>query len=191
MGGYGSTRWNRHAKKSVVEDCRILSIFALRREGILEQGATSEGILAWRNAYNGKMAASFGYELNTLGHNSYLRVHYTVTRWNGRKEDFDYKVQLIQTNCNFGGARWWFTCPLSTDARECSKRVAKLYLPPSGRYFGCRHCYDLSYRSSQESDKRVSALRRYSVPVLLQAIKSGDVDPIIGLKALPDDLWLR
>ncbi len=24
-------------------------------------------------------------------------------------------------------------------------------LPPNGQYFGCRHCYDLTYRSSQES----------------------------------------
>lgn len=40
------------------------------------------------------------------------------------------------------------------------RRVGKVYLPPGGKYFGCRHCYQLSYRSSQESDKRVSALRK-------------------------------
>jgi hypothetical protein len=29
--------------------------------------------------------------------------------------------------------------------------VAKLYLPPQGRKFGCRTCHDLTYESSQES----------------------------------------
>jgi hypothetical protein len=38
--------------------------------------------------------------------------------------------------------------------------VRKLYLPPDGRYFGCRHCYRLTYRSVQEHDKRVDALIR-------------------------------
>jgi hypothetical protein len=32
-------------------------------------------------------------------------------------------------------------------------RVGKLYLPPDGLYFGCRHCYELTYRSCQESHK--------------------------------------
>ena len=26
-----------------------------------------------------------------------------------------------------------------------------MYLPPGGTYFGCRHCYDLTYTSCQES----------------------------------------
>lgn len=33
---------------------------------------------------------------------------------------------------------------------DCHRRVGCLYLPPGGNYFGCRHCYDLTYRSSQE-----------------------------------------
>jgi hypothetical protein len=31
--------------------------------------------------------------------------------------------------------------------------VGKLYLPGGGRYFGCRRCYRLTYRSCQESRK--------------------------------------
>jgi len=29
-----------------------------------------------------------------------------------------------------------------------------LYLPAGSLYFGCRHCYDLTYRSCQDSHKR-------------------------------------
>jgi hypothetical protein len=37
--------------------------------------------------------------------------------------------------------------------------VAKLHLPSGGRYFGCRRCYDLTYRSCQESHKYDSLYR--------------------------------
>ena len=62
-----------------------------------------------------------------------------------------------------------------------------LYLPPGARYFGCRHCYNLTYRSAQEHDKRVDFLRKH--PWRLMAL-IGDRDSlnvqdlILGLKAL-------
>jgi hypothetical protein len=31
--------------------------------------------------------------------------------------------------------------------------LQKLYLPPDGRYFGYRQCYNLAYRSSQETHR--------------------------------------
>jgi hypothetical protein len=46
--------------------------------------------------------------------------------------------------------------------------VGKLYLPPPARYFGCRHCHDLTYTSCQEHDKRVDAFRRN--PELMDAL---------------------
>ena len=52
-----------------------------------------------------------------------------------------------------GGVRWWFLCTLTCDGRYCGRRVGKLYLPPGGRYYGCRHCYDLTYKSCQLSHK--------------------------------------
>jgi hypothetical protein len=35
----------------------------------------------------------------------------------------------------------------------CGKRVGILYLPQGGKYFGCRHCYQLTYKSSQEQHR--------------------------------------
>lgn len=37
--------------------------------------------------------------------------------------------------------------------------MGKLYLPPGGRYFGCRCCYQLNYTSCQESHKYDSLYR--------------------------------
>jgi hypothetical protein len=42
---------------------------------------------------------------------------------------------------------------LGAGGPPCGRRVGKLYLPPCGRYFGCRHCYRLTYTSCQESHK--------------------------------------
>ena len=32
----------------------------------------------------------------------------------------------------------------------CGRRVGTLFLSSGGKYFGCRHCYDLSYESRNE-----------------------------------------
>jgi len=191
MGGYGSTRWAWHTKKNTVEDCRMLSVFELKREGVLEMGIREFGSWIWSNVFTGKRSASISFELNTLDGHSYFRVFYTITSWDGEKQDFDYQIRLQTTQCNFGGYRWWFTCPLSVNGRYCGRRVGKLYLPPSGRYYGCRHCYNLTYKSSQESDKRVNALKKLGPLSIFNGIKSGEVDLLMGLKALPDWVWQR
>jgi hypothetical protein len=53
------------------------------------------------------------------------------------------------------------------EGRPCNRRAGKLYLPPGGRYFGCRQCYRLTYISCQTHDKRVDALLKN--PALLEA----------------------
>jgi len=46
------------------------------------------------------------------------------------------------------------------DGAPCTARVRKLYLPPGVRYVGRRRCYDLTYASCQQHDKRFDAVRR-------------------------------
>jgi hypothetical protein len=62
-------------------------------------------------------------------------------------------VPLDWTACNFRGKRTWFICP----GAKCSRRLALLYGP--GRYFLCRHCYDLTYQS-QRGNKMYRSLHR-------------------------------
>ncbi|MFH1067896.1 MAG: hypothetical protein V1746_08355 [bacterium] len=70
----------------------------------------------------------------------------------GEKSALDYKVRLVWTPCRFGGRRWWFICPLVINEKACNRRVGVLYLG-NGKYFGCRHCYNLTYTSAKESHK--------------------------------------
>ena len=91
--------------------------------------------------------------VSTVEGDEYIRFQYTQTdKCTGEKTDLDYKVALTWTPCYFGGRRWWFICPLVINRCECGRRVGALYLD-GGKYFGCRHCYNLTYESSKESHK--------------------------------------
>jgi hypothetical protein len=68
-------------------------------------------------------------------------------------EDVQQPVSLEWSACNFGGGRPWFVCP----GAGCGRRVAILY--GQGRYFLCRHCYDLVYECQRENEM-TRALRR-------------------------------
>lgn len=48
-------------------------------------------------------------------------------------------IKLVQTSCNYGGHRHWFTCP------NCQKRVGVFYKKPLSDSFYCRSCLDLVY----------------------------------------------
>jgi hypothetical protein len=63
-------------------------------------------------------------------------------------QDIEEPVSLVWTSCRYGGQRPWFICPGAVRGRGCGRRVAILY--GAGRYFLCRHCYDLTYESQRE-----------------------------------------
>ena len=52
------------------------------------------------------------------------------------------KVNLTTTSCNFGGKRYWFTCP------RCTSRVGTLFCPYGEALYECRVCKGLRYELS-------------------------------------------
>ena len=152
----GGDSWS---DRNTVEDCKCVDIPWLAKNGYL-RGYTS-GTITWTSALSGK--SSIGIVVSTFGGigGGYARFNYTQTSsFSGEKTDLDYQVQLVTTPCNFGGKRYWFICPLVVNWQACNRRVSKLYLPPGARYFGCRTCHNLTYRSCKEHDKRVDALMK-------------------------------
>lgn len=138
MGGFGSGDWSDPStRKTSVEQCMILSVRSLRLSGFLAAGRAGE--IKWSNGA-GEIIGKASIEM--LNRDGELRLKIS-----------DYYVDMIRTECNYGGVRSWFLCPVSVDGVYCGNRCSKLYLPPAGKYFGCRHCYDLTYRSCQESHK--------------------------------------
>ncbi len=148
MGGFGSGRWLWHTRKTTVEECLILDLNRVFQITDLKEKRFAAGTLEWsRNG--GEAFSRISYTINIFSEaDAAMRLEYTRTQ---TKEAVDYKVKLITSKQNFGGVRWWFVCPLVVNNRVCSKRVGKLYLPSGAKYFGCRHCYDLTYTSSLES----------------------------------------
>jgi hypothetical protein len=134
-------------KKDTIEDCTQLSIFKLKEFGFLR--GWCGGTLTWTRSLSGKKN-SIGAIVDLTGE-PYIKVNYTITDQDGNKTDYDYKITLTTTPCNFGRVRYWFICPLSTNGVYCGRRVGTLYLAPGGKYFGCRRCYNLSYESRNES----------------------------------------
>jgi len=61
-------------------------------------------------------------------------------------------IEFTSTPCHFGSERYWFICPV------CGKRVAKLYRPEGKEQFACRTCYNLTYQSCKEHDKRLDSI---------------------------------
>jgi hypothetical protein len=160
VGGFGSgQRWS---KKDTVEGRRSIDTAALKRWNLLRPGiANRVGSFEWRRGGEEKPSASIGYVLTVGPADGTLRLTYTIEPQNA---ELDYPVQLVTTPCHLGGVRWWFICPLTKRGVACRRRVRKLYL--CGKYFGCRHCHDLVYRSSQESDSRAYALARAGLDAL-------------------------
>lgn len=58
-------------------------------------------------------------------------------------------VWLTYAPCNFGNKRPYFICPGVVDGRACGRRTGKLF--SGGRYFLCRHCYNVAYTSQSEA----------------------------------------
>ncbi len=156
MGGFGSGNryhWWRGTKKTTVEDSLRIDANRWMREGILRAGVHLLGSRQWTYSSGSTFRVDCEVQTMDMGR-PLLRLFYSWT-WNGdsQPQSEDYHVALTATRPRFGGLRWWFVCPLVVKGVACGRRVGKLYLPPSGRYFGCRTCHDLTYTSCQESHK--------------------------------------
>lgn len=134
MGGFGS---GKKFGADCTEDFRSIDIKVWQCEGFLN----SERYFDWQWLRNGEKIAAISIKVEALQ----LRLIYSYCRNGDDWESLDYPVRLQTTTCNYGGLRYWFTCP----AVGCGRRVAMLYL--GGKYFACRHCYQLVYQSQRET----------------------------------------
>ena len=150
MGGVGSGNWYRSDKKTTTGECHSIDIRYLHRERLLTPGHWFS--LRWSRA-NRETGYIQGV-VSVADLPDQVTLLYRHRRGlGGEWEDVREPVELALTACNFGGQRLWFICP----GAGCGRRVAVLY--GSGRYFLCRHCYDLVYESQKENEMHC-ALRR-------------------------------
>jgi hypothetical protein len=178
MGGLGSGNRYRFSKKTTTEECHSLDIRDLYRKGLLKPGTCFRS--SWSRAGKG-VASIRGFVYQDQVVLSYRHRSGLGGEW----EDVKEPVPLEWTVCNFGGERPWFVCP----GVACGRRVAVLYGP--GKYFLCRHCYDLSYQSQRE-DKKDRALRRAQKISMRLGGSANVLEPLPERpKGMPLDTYMR
>lgn len=138
--------------KRTAEGSNRLSIFWLKRHGFLPVGGTCKyGGIEWTCGSDD--SSSIGFTVTTNGsEGDNIKLKYIQTsRVTGEKENMNFNVPLATTPCNYGGKRYWFICPLSTNGRYCGRRVGVLF--GIGKWFGCRHCGRIAYASQMQGGR--------------------------------------
>ena len=131
MGGYGS---GRRGSKNTTESQHGIDIRWLKNQGYLRSGTM--GSLTWSRG--DEQTGSIGYRIER----DRMILNYRHRPHGSEWEPVEQTISFDRTPCKYGSHRTWFLCP------RCWKRVAVLY--GAGKYFFCRHCYDLAYSSQQE-----------------------------------------
>lgn len=150
MGGFGSGRTG-YATTPDDRDCLKLDVNEFT-EVLGEEGRYS-GTYSWER--DGERSAQIGWRTNDETPEE-LTLEYTATI-NDEPREYTCHIRIEHTECNFGGTRPWFQCPL------CQDRVAKLYVVPGEPTFACRGCQNFGYASSRASGCADRTLRmRYN-----------------------------
>lgn len=140
---------NRIFRKKELDYMISLDICGLKRDGFLTTFNWQS--IIWRNEYGeivSKLDAS-SFVSNTV---PYMELKYAIrSDYQASEEAFSYKVYFSSTECNYGGSRLWFVCPLVVKGIRCGRRCRILYL--DNGLFGCRYCHNLSYRSQNVNRK--------------------------------------
>jgi hypothetical protein len=148
--------------KREADSCRQISISWLQKHGYFPQESSyKSGSITWTSHWGDKNSISLTVKTNSAEMkepSGYVRFNYTHTDGDGNKNNMDYEVALTTTECNYGGVRYWFVCPLVKNGRPCRRRVGVLYM--YSKYFGCRHCGELTYASRNQGGQF-----RYSVSI--------------------------
>ena len=96
-----------------------------------------------------------------------LLIYKHRNRQNQEWEEVEQTIYFDETACNYGGTRKWFLCP------NCRKRVA--VLAGLGKYFYCRKCYPLPYRSTLETKRDRLFTKKHELGAeIFEDYKNGD-----------------
>src|SRR5271169_978560 len=118
--------------KATTEDQKKIDIREWKRKGFLSEGKRKWN---WGNE-EGEEVEAISVETQL----SRVVLRYNAVERGGKSEPIEDPILLGQTIGGPGWKRFWFLCP------GCGKRVAILYLR---KYFRCRHCLRLAYRSQK------------------------------------------
>jgi hypothetical protein len=142
MGAKGSGRHYHFDTRLYTEDFRNIDIREFNQRGWLNNRGVNT--LTWSS--RGEKLASVQFLVETPvqfpNEIASIRMKYNVCKNGSAWQKLDYRINLTTTQCNYGGVRYWFSCP------DCNKRVCVLY---ADIMFKCRTCLGIVHRSRNES----------------------------------------
>ena len=101
--------------KTVSDDLKKISVNFLKKNDYFV--GFRNGNITWTNSWSSKQSSVTAHA--SVPEN-YFRLIYTQTNnETGEKKDFDYKIPLTSTPCNYGGKRYWFICPWYKNGNYC------------------------------------------------------------------------
>ena len=157
MGNWNSGPRRKHGSKRTVESCHVLSTRTLNREGLFNLGQNERQLtLAGADSLPEFLVDC----VSVIGTESgKLSIDYDLPGVDGR---LGCTIRLSSSPCQFGGRRWWIHCPMfGPRGWDCGRRAQKLYR--SKWQFGCRQCQDLTYFTTQQSDRAIARMWKHSV----------------------------
>lgn len=187
MGGIFSGRWGSHRKKQTVESCYKLNINDFCRGVSLNNG--EKGTFNYGENFKGSFEITAPSILRAEGKEIPLDALITLS-YDINGESVISPLYVSSSPAYFGNKRYWVLCPAyKKNGRTCLKRNYKLYLPQKAKYFCCRECYELTYKSVQTRDKRVEELLKNPMKLYSILLKPMDsyklpTEYFLGLKAL-------
>lgn len=134
--------------KIIREDCRNISIYKLREWGYLGVGCYHQTSIYWTNGM-GEKKSDVGVVVDLrAGDDKKFKISYRIKHdgiddWKYVEQEF----RITTTKCNYGGVRCWFECSLINRGEYCGRRSANIYMAPCYNFFGCRHCFNLTYEA--------------------------------------------
>jgi len=141
MGGIGSGSWYRWNRREYLDSHIAIDIRQWKREGMLWPGNWFD--CTW--SVNDEVTDNVKVQV----YEDRVTLYYKQ-----QAQDMEESVNLTYTDCNYGGQRVWFVCPV------CNRRTAKLYGQIS--HFVCRCCCNIPYKSQSESsgDRSIRKARK-------------------------------
>jgi hypothetical protein len=180
MGGYGS---GRPGYRPVNDQSLALPLDRTFHRALVELRHQGSGIrfhvMTWR--VGGRQIAAIGiYVILRAEDDASMVLSYSAG-----DESIRELIDIVWTATPFGRRPWW-NCP------GCARRCARLY-NPAGRRWRCRTCYNVTYTSSNESDKRLAYHRLWGLldpDNLVSAPTRGLILALRGHRRL-EDRWRR
>lgn len=135
-------------RKALAESAKAIDMTFLRKKGFFTVAAGSNWTSSWTSRGEPSGTVSYWRE-DYLGEPIFLWFSYNVRKDGEEWRPVKYGIEIDSTQCQFGGQRYWFVCPLVVNGVACGRRCRALYLGGSD-YFGCRECQRLTYESRRK-----------------------------------------